>query len=242
MPVHCLLVEIWSEEQIRYLDKCNVFKMLIRESTFKKVKEKRYATFPLLRRKSFKKWQNQLQSKNILLYYSISSNCCSGLQLKSSMYSTSFFSLFHETCTLTPTCLMRSDLEPLLCTAGGCCSASLWFCSFESDADWEGFIKLRADASLWGHCRERRRKKTEFTNHMTEIDFSCWSSKYKSADVTTRQTWCSVVINRGWHFHSSRLSRSAQDLASMHICIRPHKNSTKCPNLLLSAFWSAKRS
>lgn len=66
-------------------------------------------------------------------------------------------------------------------------------------------------------------------------------SKYTNADVTIRQTWCSAVINRGWHFHSSRLSRSAQDLASMHICITLHKNSPKCPNLFLSAFWSANK-
>lgn len=35
--------------------------------------------------------------------------------------------------TLALTCPVPSDLELLLCTAGGCCSASLWFYGFESN-------------------------------------------------------------------------------------------------------------
>lgn len=40
---------------------------------------------------------------------------------------------FHKNYTLALTCPIPSDLELLLCTAGGCCSASLWFCGFESN-------------------------------------------------------------------------------------------------------------
>lgn len=48
------------------------------------------------------------------------------LNVKPSLFST----------RITPshlTCPIPSDLELLLCTAGGCCSASLWFCGFESN-------------------------------------------------------------------------------------------------------------
>lgn len=104
-----------------------------------------------------------------------------------------------------------------------------------TDADWERLINPRAAASLW---RPQSGKKK---NHWL-CDINAYNVDHLNIQDEVQTLRSSIVINRGWHFHSSRLNHSVQALVSLHISITMHKSSPKCPNLFRTAFWSTDKS